>query len=152
MSTDTADALWEAYIHALNGAYLGKHNERDHLGNERPLGSHQRELAGKRLCDGRVRVVVYSLAGDMEYFANELLFPHFNSQSPCWFCPASRSPSSCHTVTDMAMAAGWKRALVSPAQDFVTKITVHPASKLRNFSRFLAPFDLMHTGQTTTNN
>ena len=98
------------------------------------------------LCGGRVRLVVFSLAGDLEYLANELGLPHWGSLNPCAFCPISRELHSPHRFTDVSANAAWKDELVTIAQDKAAPLTQHPVSRLRNHSRFLSTGDLMHTG------
>ena len=103
-------------MHGLNAAFDGVHPATNHLGLPWPAGSPQADLAGSLLCNGGVRVVVYTLTGDLEYLGVEFGFPHFNSLSPCWFCPASRAAGSPHSLTDLQRAVGWKSNLVSDAE------------------------------------
>ena len=143
---DTADELWRAYIHGLNAAYDGIHPAKNHLGRDWPIGSRQAKLAGTALCGGRVRVVVFTLTGDLEYFALELRYPHFNSVRPCWLCNVCRNDLDPCRLTDLSLNAEWKRNLVTAAFDLFVPLTDHPIAQLRNFSRSLSPGDLMHTG------
>ena len=143
---DTADEMWRAYINCLNAAYDGVHPPTDHRGRAWAPGSTQEVLAGSPLCGGRVRIVVFAIAGDLEYLSVELGFPHFNSNNPCWFCPASRDALAPHSISDMARDASWKNHLANPVVDVFSPVTGHPIHTLKNFTRFLAPGDLMHTG------
>ena len=72
----TAEELWTALMNMLNQCYDGKHEDGPWV--------------GLPLCGGKVRLVVWVVTGDLEYLGNELKYPHFNSNDPCSFCPASR--------------------------------------------------------------
>ena len=105
---DSARTLWNRLVHFLNGSYDGVHQHYDEDGNEWPEGSLQAERAGLILCEGRVRIVVFVMTGDLEYLANELKYPQFNSLKPGWFCPANRCSSNVNCLTDAKLDADWK--------------------------------------------
>ena len=137
---DTAEELWRAYIHQLNAAYLGEHAATDHRGNDWPDGSPQSVLAGTPLCEGKVRVVIFLITGDLEYFGNELWYPHFNSNKPCWFCPVARPTSSQHQVLDFSRRASFKGFLYTIADHFSQPVTTHPIAELVNICRLFKPW------------
>ena len=65
-----AEPLWRAYVHCLNSCFDGKHANVDYLGQPWPVGSLQRRLAEKGiLCDGNVRIVVWTLTADLFFCA-----------------------------------------------------------------------------------
>ena len=68
----TAEPLWESYINLLNFAYDGIHAPHDHNGEAWLPGSTEADLAGRELCDGEVRIVIFQSTGDLEYLSNEL--------------------------------------------------------------------------------
>ena len=143
---ETADELWESYVHLLNACAEGRHPRVDHRNRPWPPGSREARDAGKLLCEGKFRLIVFCVAGDMEFYSNELRYPHFNSNFPCLFCPAGRGPLALHLLTDCRRDAGFKANLISIAHDRAHPCTSHPISDLFNFSRFLSPGDWMHSG------
>ena len=72
----TAEELWTALVDMLNQCYEGQHGDGPWV--------------GQAMCAGKVRLVVWVITGDLEYLGNELKYPHFNSNDPCSYCPASR--------------------------------------------------------------
>ena len=72
----TAEELWKELVNMLNECYDGKHEGGP--------------WDGLLLCGGKVRLVVWVVTGDLEFLGNELKYPHFNSNDPCSYCPASR--------------------------------------------------------------
>ena len=144
---ETADLLWRAYVHGINAAYHGVHSMVDMNREPWPETSPQAALAGQRLCDGQVRLVVWIVTGDLEFLANELRFPHFNSNDPCWLCPVSRRADAQFSITDYRVGAPWKQALAGDNEAEVEPITSeHPIEDLKGFTRYHVPGDLMHTG------
>ena len=73
-----------------------------------------------------------------------VVFPHYNSNNPCWMCPAGRLGPM--FITDVCRRATWKDHVFPPGADLFSPVTLHPISKLRGFGRWLCPGDLMHTG------
>lgn len=143
---DTGHDVWAAWVHMLNHCYIGKHPTRDHRGLPWPAGSMEEKLAGRDLCNGLVRLAVWVHTGDLEYFGNELQFPHFGGNDPCWMCSASRRDEAEYSVLDLSPNAPWKDALLPVAEGIATPVTTHPIAGLLNFSRFMSAGDLMHTG------
>eukprot|EP00969_Alexandrium_andersonii_P074485 3285114-Alexandrium_andersonii.AAC.1 len=71
-----------------------------------------KDMAGKPLCLGNWKFVCWGVTGDLEYLSNELSYPHFNSNSPCWFCNVSRLPDSQYPMTDCSVNAAWKGTIL----------------------------------------
>ena len=102
---DTWHIIWLYIVHAFTALFDGTHPPLDPYGNEWPLGSRSRELAGKKICGGRWLGVVWVLAHDQEYGSNELKEPHFNGTCPCKHCRCNRTDLSCRDVRPNAV---WK--------------------------------------------
>ena len=107
----TADELWKVYVHGLNAAFDGVHSTVDSHGNFWPDGSPQALLAGEQLCGGNVHVVIWNLVGDLDFLGNDVRFPQYNTNRPCWLCPVSRIPGSRALITDMSTHAVENHAL-----------------------------------------
>ena len=100
-------------------------------------------MAGKPLCGGTVKIVIWCITGDLEFLSNELKYPSFNSNQPCWMCPVSRVEGNDCMLTDLRQEATWKNQLFGDV-GLVTK--GHPVETITGFGRFHAVGDLMHTG------
>eukprot|EP00974_Lingulodinium_polyedra_P048351 4643826-Lingulodinium_polyedra.AAC.1 len=96
----TKDELWKFVVEEMTKLFWG-------------LSGDGSSTAGKHVCDGRYKFVCWGLLGDLEYFSNELRFPHFNSNDPCWLCSASRNPGSAYPLTDMRPTASWKNTVLT---------------------------------------
>ena len=109
---DATSALWERLAHLLNHSLLGQHPERDERDKEWPEGSLARDNAGKPICNGESFLVFWSGAGDLECMANDLKFPHHQSNRPCWLCQADRIEGSANAINDCRTCAPWKTTLI----------------------------------------
>ena len=103
------------------------------------------------ICDGTYRFVCWGLAGDLEYFSNDLHFPHFNSLNPGWFCGVSRAAGSDTPLTDLSLQADWKDSLIGVLPGCFAHPTDHPIMAIPGAARFHAPGDLMHSGHMGQN-
>ena len=107
----TAEEMWAALVHQLNALFDGLHPRQDHRGSAWPPGSAEERWAGHPICEGRARIVIFAITGDLEYMGNELGLPHHNSNAPCMFCLVTRSKfAACH-ATDCRRDAPWKGQL-----------------------------------------
>ena len=69
------------------------------------------ELAGKLLNPSGLRGFVYTISGDLKYFANELGLAHPASSRPCWMCRADTKDTP---LNDFRPCARWRQTLISP--------------------------------------
>lgn len=138
-----ADGLWRSYIHGLNAAFIGVHPPQDAFGDCWPHGSPQATLAGTPICGGEIRIVIWVVTGDLEFFSNECRMAHFNSLEPCWLCPISRRPGTPFPITDLSLRAAWKQQL---SDSFETDWAGgHAIASIHGITRFHFPGDFMHT-------
>ena len=119
--------------------------KKDAFGEAWPVGSDQEKMKGALICEGR-RFVCWGLTADLEYLANDIGLPHFNSLEPCWFDAASRREDTIYPITDMRQNSAWKATLISFEEGIDSPFTDHPIQHLVGFTRFHICGDLMHTG------
>ena len=75
----------------------------DPYGDDRPI---ERDLAGTPLAGG-LFAVIYSLKGDLDYFAKCLKLRHYNRNEMCDFCSGTRvGPRGCFTTILHQIACG----------------------------------------------
>ena len=139
---DSTTDLWQAIVHLLNALHSGTFPGQDHLGQPWPGGSKHAHLAGSAIAGGKFRAVVWNITGDLPFLAEELGFPHCNSNDPCWFCGCNRADAP---FTDVRQGAEWRRRLV-PETHPLPCLSTHPVWELAGFSRWCVLGDLMHTG------
>ena len=142
---DAVGILWSFVAHFLNAAFEGIHPVADPYGGDWAHGPLA-QVAGEPFLDDRFFFVLWSITGDLEYLSNELRFPHFNSNSPCWFDQCGRSEGCPHPMTDVSLNASWKDTQVSAAEGCMVPISEHPIFSIIGANRWMAPGDLMHSG------
>ena len=70
----------------------GFHPLKDPFNEDWPMDSCSRRMAGKPICDGKFVAVVWGIACDAEYAANELKIPHWQKvDNSCIWCPAAKN-------------------------------------------------------------
>ena len=140
---DSARTLWRVVVHLLNALFEGRHPTHDHTGAPWPARSRQAAQAGKDVGAGGFFAVVWNITGDLPFLAEDLGFPHFNSNAPCWLCGCNRSDAP---FTDVSSTAAWRSRLVSYIAGATQRLSAHPVWDLVGVTRWCAPGDLMHTG------
>ena len=137
MTEEANSRLWRRFVHLFNSGQKGKHPLKDENGCDWPIGSSQALWAGKPLCDGNYCFVLWNVAADLEYIANDLKLPHHGANEPCFYCPASRSAGSPTPITDCRKAATWKAHLISPAVGAAVHPTDHWNMEIDGASRWI---------------
>ena len=131
--------IWKYIAHAFQALLKGTHPLKDPYGNDWPVGSRSRELAGRVLCGGRWIGIVWCLAHDQEYGSNELGEAHFNATEPCKHCRCNRTDLSCR---DCRPNASWKATCYDPAAS--PPMSNHGIYTIPGVGRFSHTGDLMH--------
>ncbi len=137
---DTMAHFWSHIAHGFRALFDGVHPVADVRGLPWPRGSPQAELAGRPICDGRFRAVVWNIVADLEYAANELRLPHWNNVRPCWLCRAERSAGPLN-VRNFALDAAW-RTTGRPCG--CRAVPNHPVWTIPGMSVFMHTGDWMH--------
>ena len=87
---DTWSLPYKVITWSLQALWEGAHPVMDWEGKPFKDGSLLAELAGKSIFQGGFRCLVWSLLGDLDYFANDLGFPHWSRHEFCWMCNCSK--------------------------------------------------------------
>ena len=104
----TLDVFWSWLRLGFDALFHGRHPSTD------PDGSKLKSpLAGKSVADGEYFGVVWGIAADLEYAANQLGLPHWNSRAPCGWCGGLRNSGPLN-IRNMSGAAGWRCTVVTP--------------------------------------
>ena len=85
-STGTWDPILETIVWSFQAAFQGKHPTSLPDGSVFPKGSDMERLAGKPLHPQGLRIAIWCLQGDAEYFSNVLGLPHWATDEICADC------------------------------------------------------------------
>ena len=135
--------LWQETVHCFNSMFLGVHHSVDSYGA--PVTGEMAKLAGTAICGG-LKFVVWICNPDLEYLSNELKYPHFNSNRPCWNCSVENFEGARLPMTDLSTTAGWLSTILTTEESICCPCTDHPIGSLHGTCRHMAPGDVMHSG------
>lgn len=130
---------------SLRCLYEGKFPQRDHLGRRFPAGSWRAKVAGKDLADGW-SAHLFSVIGDLDYFAAILKLPHFSrAGGPCPICRTTLGGNT--TWTNMQKTAPWIATLWTKNEWFLwNERSKNPLfNELPGQSCHTVSLDLMHS-------
>lgn len=136
---DTWGDIWEYLLSGFESFFYGVHAPVDPYGNIWPIGSSAAALAGKPVCDGLYKAIVWVLAHDAEYGCNELKWPHYNAVRCCGWCVADRSGKK---FRDVRPNAAWIATLYK--YDVNDRVSSHAVWRISGVSRFSHRGDTMH--------
>lgn len=130
---------------SLHCLYSGKFPERDHLGRRFPPDSWRAKVAGQDLAHGWTGYL-FSVIGDLDYFAAILKLPHFSrAGGPCPICRCTLGGNL--TWTNMQKTADWIGTLWKKDEWFLwDDRSKNPLfNQLPGQSCHTVALDLMHT-------
>jgi len=104
---DTWDLPFDVMVWSFQALFEGKHPHTDWNGAAFAPGHPLAELAGKNIFGQGFRCLVWTLLGDLEYFANTLGYPHWQNHEFCWLCNASKIDASRNWL-DFTLEPGWQ--------------------------------------------
>ena len=61
-------------------------------------------------------------------------------------CSVARTEGTVFPITDLSRKANWRKTVLHPCEGISAPLTSHPVARLRAFTRYQCPGDLMHTG------
>ena len=102
-AADTFDNIWKVLVWSFTAMFQGKwptHSWDGSLIAE--CGGH--DLTPK----SRLKAVIWTLSGDMEYFSSELGISKYSSNSPCSWCACDRAWPACGIYICLPAPAGVK--------------------------------------------
>jgi hypothetical protein len=100
--------IWTVVKWSFTALFEGRHPLRDHEGNDFPEGSTRKANAGKPLTADGMRGVLFCLAGDMQFFSDEIGFAHSAANAKCSFCQGNNTT---HPWNDLRSNAKWRTTL-----------------------------------------
>ena len=121
-AADTFDNIWKVLVWSFTAMFQGKwptHSWDGSLIAE--CGGH--DLTPK----SRLKAVIWTLSGDMEYFASELGISKYSSNSPCSWCACDRDGTP---FNDFRPTAAWKSTRVIPAMSKENNPCRHPVMRI----------------------
>ena len=91
--------FWKYTVHFLNACFDGYHPALGPWGEAWAQGTDDANVAGSEMCGG-YRFVCWCIMGDLDYLSNDLQFPHYGANRPCWFCSRGREEDSSFPMHD----------------------------------------------------
>ena len=112
------DTVWKMIAWSLDALYNGEFPKFDWNGDPWDPHSSEAKLAGKPLCstDEKYFGVLWSIKGDLDWFAKGLGLKNYNRVDPCEYCPATREGPKHSWPTNFADDALWKSNCLSTEQ------------------------------------
>ena len=103
---NSMNSAWREIMWSMRALARGKFPKLDARGRPFPEGSlaYERGRLGLPIC-GQFFFAWGQVAADLDYLANYLNLPHFNSNSPCWLCNCDRVH---RPFTDFRRHAAWR--------------------------------------------
>ena len=141
---ETVQVLYATTRNSFDALLDGIHPVRDAWGHDWTDGTSDAAVAGSLVADGCM-FVVWVITGDLDFLSNDLGYPHFNGNYPCWFDSVSREPGTIYPITDLSRNAAWKETLLTQDESCVP-CTENPMGNIDGTCRHTTPGDLMHTG------
>lgn len=141
LSGDSWHQIWRALAWSLSAMYEGVHPTRDVDGVLFGRNTTRGVLAGKPLTTAKVRFLVYTLTGDMEYFSLEMGLAHHASSTPCFRCPCTTGDIPWN---DFRPNAQWRSLVYSPQQLREKPPTKHLVMGIPGVVAETFAFDALH--------
>ena len=139
---DTWHTIWLYLCHGFKALLEGVHPLLDP--HKKPWTTQrQRELAGQKICGGKLRACIWGLPCDGEYAANELGCANASSLQMCTWCPANKSN---YNYKNFHPAAPYK-PLCYQAGPTDRPVSRHPIWDGLGVTRFTYTGDVMHGGE-----
>ena len=142
----TWDEVYEVLAWSFQSLWTGKHPDKDWKGRELP--KDLQGLATKPITRQGYRFYVWQYLGDLEYFANVLKFPHWQSDAFCWLCSCNKkikgkSPWDWRDEPGWTLASGLEQSHEGLEQSPSTHILVNAIPG--GLARFRPCIDVLHT-------
>jgi len=141
-SDDTWHPIWETLCWSLRAMFEGKHPSVDEQGVPFPSNTQRGQLAGRLLNPRGLKGVIFTITGDLEYFANELGLAHASSKAPCWMCKANTSDTP---YNDFRPGARWRGTVMSPEAQRLNPPTKHLLMTVPGIVAETFAIDCLHT-------
>ena len=140
LSQSSIEELWHLLAWSFKSLAQGRWPEEDHKGNRFPRGSSGASRAGKLLAGG-FSGVLWSVKGDLDYYATSLGLPNPNATSPCVLCKANSTNTP---WTDAKPGAKWLKTVWGNDEWYKSKWATNPVLCLQNVGVLAIAADVMH--------
>ena len=113
----TKKRMWEVIAWSLAALWRGVHPECDWDGHQWPASSSEANLAMTRTSlAGDHFGVLWSIKGDLDWYAKALALPSYNSNRPCPYCPCDKTAGARMHPLAFNRGAAWMGMVYSPQQ------------------------------------
>ena len=137
----TWDPLLLEMLWSFTTAFHGVHPAALRSGAAFEARSKMAELAGKPLTTNGLRLVVWCLEGDHDFFSNVLRLPHWSNDDCCWACDC-RTSDPLKTWQELRRAfQGWTCRTIQDARAMVPDF---PFFQIPGVSTLTVGMDTMH--------
>jgi hypothetical protein len=122
---------WEAMMWSFKALYDGRFPENDWNGKPWASTSSEALLAKEHLCSASEEFfcVIWSVKGDLDWYAKSLGLNSYNANEPCPYCPVSKLKSKHFWPTNFSLTAPWKIQQISAADWRASVGYLHPIFK-----------------------
>lgn len=144
---NTHQEIWKILNWSLYWLGKGRWPATDWEGKAWPANSSEATLANKKvlLADG-YQAILYSIKGDLDFYAKTLHLRHYNADHMCDLCPASRSGHRTYAYNNFSEDAVWKKQLHTTTewQAIYNGQAPHPIFELPGVTHFCIEPDELH--------
>jgi hypothetical protein len=120
----------------------GRYPARDPDGREFAPGSRWDRRKGTPILRDGLRAVIWTVSGDLDFYANTLELPHYSRDAFCWLCRADRQD---RPWSDMRAQATWRRSQLTPREMQREPASTHPLFAIDGVTTRSLCIDFMHT-------
>jgi len=124
----TDDQVWEKITYSLDSLYQGCFLGEDVDGKPWAQGTSDARIANRPLAseDEPFFGVVWSIKGDLDWYAKALHLNHYGSNEPCPYCPCSAIKDRSFWPSNFSKKAKWKQMLYSAVAWLAVAGKLHP--------------------------
>jgi len=138
----TWEHIWSLLSWSFIAAFKGLHPDADHNGKPFEEGSYRSKVAGKRLDPiHKTMLMIYTVSGDMEFFANDLKLNHFASTYPCFKCACDATDAPWN---DFRTSAVWRQLVYTKDDNREQPATKHGIMNIPGVVSETFAMDIMH--------
>jgi len=106
------DEVWRVLLWSFTAAFRGCHPGADWHGKRWPAGSSEAILAASETrIAGGFFFVIWSIKGDLDWYAKGLGLKSYNANDPCEFCPCSKDGAKGLWPMNFGPTCAWKNQL-----------------------------------------
>ena len=114
--TDTMEQVWGILMHSFGALFEGKFSKTTHDGE--PVSGAKAVIADNWLCSEEEGFfgVIWSITGDLDWYAKELGLNNYNSKLSCPYCPVGTKKIKALWPINFSRSAEWPDKVHSAEQ------------------------------------